>query len=132
MAETGERRAHRISFVLNNGFIDEDLMILHKCNNPPCINPFHLYKGTGKQNADDRERSGHHGIYKLTLDDAAEMRRLYSTGKYTHAQIAEKFSISRAHAQDVIAAGNGRYALDERPVSKYFRHKNGHLTCKNK
>jgi hypothetical protein len=33
------------------GGIPDGLMICHACNNPPCINPNHLYAGTGKDNA---------------------------------------------------------------------------------
>lgn len=45
--------AHRLSYLVWKGKINR--FILHKCHNPACCNPDHLYDGTGKQNAIDRE-----------------------------------------------------------------------------
>jgi hypothetical protein len=49
------RLAHRLSQFLYNGEFGS-LQINHKCDNPPCVNPDHLYAGTSKQNSDDRWR----------------------------------------------------------------------------
>jgi hypothetical protein len=46
--------AHRASWLLHRGKITK--CVLHKCDNPSCVNPEHLYEGTQKENADDRER----------------------------------------------------------------------------
>ena len=46
--------AHRFSFLLHNGNINEKLMVLHSCDNPQCVNPEHLSQGTAQDNADDR------------------------------------------------------------------------------
>jgi hypothetical protein len=47
--------SHRVAFYLSNGEIPEGKIICHKCNNPACCNPRHLYAGTKKDNAIDRE-----------------------------------------------------------------------------
>ena len=52
-------RAHRVSWEFFFGPIPEGKMVLHKCNNPGCVNPYHLYLGDGKDNAVDRARAGH-------------------------------------------------------------------------
>lgn len=52
------KKAHRVSFELKNGPIPEGMDVLHKCDVRSCINPDHLYLGTDKENAQDREDRG--------------------------------------------------------------------------
>ena len=47
---------HRFAWEVTYGSIPDGLWILHQCDNPPCCNPNHLYVGTPKDNAQDRER----------------------------------------------------------------------------
>lgn len=54
----GERRAHRIMWLFQNGPIPEGMHVLHKCDNPPCVNPNHLFLGTDRDNANDRDMKG--------------------------------------------------------------------------
>lgn len=51
-------RAHRVALRLSGVAIPDGKKALHRCDNPPCCNPAHLYAGTSKQNAEDRERRG--------------------------------------------------------------------------
>lgn len=44
---------HRLAFAWANGPIPPGMFVLHKCDNPPCCNPDHLYLGTAKDNARD-------------------------------------------------------------------------------
>lgn len=45
--------AHRVAYLLTHGVLTPGLNVLHTCDNPPCVNPAHLYEGTCQQNSDD-------------------------------------------------------------------------------
>lgn len=52
-------RAHRFSWELAcNHPVPDSLLVLHHCDNPPCVNPLHLFLGTSKDNAQDRDKKG--------------------------------------------------------------------------
>jgi hypothetical protein len=55
------RRAHRLAFELAYGPIAPGLQVLHKCDNPPCFRPDHLFLGTNAENRADSVRKGRHG-----------------------------------------------------------------------
>lgn len=50
--------AHRIAYKLVYGNFDDKLKILHKCDNPPCCRPSHLFSGTQKHNVEDCKQKG--------------------------------------------------------------------------
>jgi HNH endonuclease len=52
--------AHRFSYMLKNNFDPKGFHICHKCDEPSCVNPKHLFIGTAKDNAEDCVRKGRH------------------------------------------------------------------------
>lgn len=94
---------HRFAVTVTSGEIGEGLYVCHKCDNPRCVNPEHLFLGTAKQNCQDMLSKGRraHWKAKLTLDDVMEIRTLHESGE-SATSLAEQFNISAGHASQII------------------------------
>lgn len=92
-------RAHRVAYDLCVGDIPEDIQVLHKCDNPPCVNPEHLFLGTGQDNMDDKVAKDRHtygeGHGKLTEEQVIEIRALLDSG-LSYKEVATQFNISKS------------------------------------
>ncbi len=102
------QQAHRIAFILSGGIISEEKPhVLHKCDNPKCVNPSHLYAGNQTDNMRDRsargrwrggEQNGEKSHYaKLTNGDVLKIRHLCDTTSLSQDKIALMFGVSRAN-----------------------------------
>lgn len=95
------RLAHRVSWELVNGEIPAGLYVCHRCDNPACVNPGHLFLGTQLDNMQDMVSKGrghdHHGENnpkaKLTEKDIFQIHRLKNSG-FSNKQIATNFDVT--------------------------------------
>ena len=102
-------KAHRVSWEIHFGAIPQGACVLHRCDNPPCVNPRHLWLGSRRDNNRDRVRKGRghkqHGEAntnaKLSAADLPAIRRLHERGM-TQEKIAEVFSISQPQISRVL------------------------------
>jgi hypothetical protein len=69
-------KAHRIAYEKAYGPIPEGRMICHRCDNPPCCNPAHLYAGTARDNARDSIARGRASPPPLMRGEDCGMARL--------------------------------------------------------
>lgn len=101
--------AHRVSWMIYNGTIPDNMHICHRCDNPSCVNPDHLWLGTNKDNVDDSVRKGRrfsaagslNGFSKLTENDVIRIRAARASGA-TCKYIAGKFNINLMYVYDII------------------------------
>lgn len=109
--------AHRLSWVLHFGPIPDGIWVLHHCDNPPCVNPAHLFLGTHADNmADmvrkgrsDRDRRGERNpSSKLTGAKVSEIRGMLAQG-LPQRVIATRYAISPAMVSYI---NTGRYWAD--------------------
>jgi hypothetical protein len=95
--------AHRFSYMTFIGPLNEDQKLLHKCNNPPCVNPNHTKPGTHFENMEDRLKAGNyargekHPMAKFS--DAAVLEIKASTE--TYRQISLRFGISESQIGNI-------------------------------
>lgn len=93
--------AHRFSYELYFGAA-KALCVLHKCDNPSCVNPKHLFLGSKKDNSIDMLRKKRHGSLKIKTETVTKIRELYRAGGWTQWALAEKFKINQAYVSRIV------------------------------
>jgi hypothetical protein len=102
---------HRVSYMLYYGNYPK-YNACHSCDNPSCINPFHLFDGTHQDNVNDKIKKGrsipgnhvgeHNGRAKLTLELVRQIRLEKQLTKATNKTLSEKYNIGRSQMTRII------------------------------
>lgn len=110
--------AHRVSWTLHKGAIPKNMKVLHKCDNPQCVNPDHLFIGTQLDNVRDMHEKGRAGKtgpkpgsgakVNLSSSEIAQLRLDAAT--HTNKQLGEKYGIGAGAARN-IALGISCYLI---------------------
>jgi hypothetical protein len=104
------QRAHRVSYKTFIGHIPDGMLVCHHCDNPRCVNPYHLFLGTPSDNTRDMVKKGrnrnptgeNHKQSKLKEEEVLQIRRFFSYG-IALKEVAEAYGIC---FQTVSAIGN--------------------------
>lgn len=99
------RFAHRVAFEAANGIIPKDMHILHRCDNPSCVNPNHLFAGANSDNMKDRDMKGRqarqygikNGKAKLTDIQISEIKNSQSNALY----LSGLYKVSCGHIRQI-------------------------------
>lgn len=117
-------KAHRVSYRLYVGPIPEGMIVCHRCDNPSCVNPSHLFVGTQKDNVVDSVKKGRakrafgisHPRAKLTESMVLKARLKYSTGLYSLREIGDLFGVGIPTINGAIHGKTWRHVQGSLPV----------------
>lgn len=109
---------HRYIWTETNGPIPAEMCVCHKCDNPPCVRPDHLFLGTVRENSHDMHAKGRGrrgaAINTAVLNDAKVLaiRRMHQSGIFdTQRQIADLFGISETIVSQIVTGRTWRHLL---------------------
>lgn len=113
--------AHRVSWEIHFGPIPEGLCVLHHCDNPPCVNPYHLFLGTHADNAHDREIKGRGncafgesaGAAKLTANEVIQIRETYAKGDILKKDLAKQYPVCAGQIGNIIRGKKWKHLFED-------------------
>lgn len=111
-------RAHRLSWEIAYGLVPLGMLVLHRCDNPPCVRPDHLFLGDHADNSDDKVAKGrqqHGERHAMALLSNAAVREIRRAGRDTTSRraLALKFGVKSELICNVQAGRSYRGVRDE-------------------
>lgn len=102
--------AHRVAFAISNGMLAPLVNVAHRCDNPTCVNPFHLFSTDPKGNVSDRVKKLRsfrpigtlHPMCVLTEETVNMIRSKYRRRKYTQQKLADEFGTTRRNVRNIL------------------------------
>lgn len=113
--------ACRLSFQFFNGAIPDGHEVCHRCDNPECCNPAHLFLGTARENAEDKSRKGRsvHSershFAHLTAEQVHEIRRRATRGE-TQQSLAQSYGVQQACISKIVLRRTWRHLEEQCPA----------------
>lgn len=119
-----EYKAPRVAYSIFYGKDPSDLLICHKCDNPNCINPNHLFLGTEKDNSDDKIAKGRevfvkgesHPMSKLSDEDVVRIKYLCSHGA-SSTVVGKEYGIGMTQVRRIVNGDSWKHLHDKASVS---------------
>jgi len=99
------KSAHRVSYELHHGEIQEGKVVCHKCDNPSCVNPSHLYAGTLSDNARDKVKRNRCNPTRGTKNPRAKLNNeqvlTIFRSKENGSILADAYGVSRTTVSEI-------------------------------
>lgn len=108
-------KAHRIAYELAYGPIPEGMKVCHRCDNPRCVNPDHLFLGSQKTNIHDcihKSRRNAFGRQKLHPSDVRQIRQQLAMG-WRQWEIAARFGVTRSAIASIATGATWAHLSDD-------------------
>lgn len=116
-------RSHRFAYLLTYGLVPQNMCVLHRCDNPACCNPEHLFLGTVRDNNVDMVLKGRQVVRRLhgerstssilTTADVMAIYALHSKG-LSQQNISEIFDVTISAVNVIITGKNWKGITPER------------------
>lgn len=92
--------AHRLSYLIHKGELQDGQFVCHTCDNPRCVNPEHLFVGTAKDNQQDMKAKGRHlygskNVRAVLNDEIVKEILIDLSGDASQSAIAKHYGVSQ-------------------------------------
>ena len=102
-------KVHRVVYELTQDCLNSGEVVRHTCDNPLCINPDHLLKGSPADNSRDRDTRDRHGASKVTRKQVRMIRELWASGNYLQKELAETFGLNHRTISSLVTGKHWKH-----------------------